>query len=123
MFRGTFDHHPWADNGRNRFTGEVTSPFGPAHVRRLLADGSYDPRPQIAHRLAAWVSEARHRAGLTQTHLAARLNTTQAAVAKWETGRTLISLSSLAFLGDVTNAPVAVYFDFGGNPGGRAMWL
>ena len=51
------------------------------------------------------------------------LGTTQAAIAKWETGRTLIGLDRLARVSDVTGCPVALYFDFGGSERGRAMWL
>lgn len=37
---------------------------------------------------AALITEARKRAGLTQTELARRLRTHQSAIARWETGRT-----------------------------------
>lgn len=41
------------------------------------------------------VREARKRAGLTQAELAARAHTTQSAIARWESGRTSISLDDV----------------------------
>lgn len=122
-FRGVFDFNPWADNGRDTRTGRTIYPLGPAHVCRQLPDGSYELRPQIAHRLSWWLGGMRLRAGFTQTELAERLKTTQPAIAKWETGRTLITLDRLAQFSDATGFPVALYFDYDGSPRQRAMWL
>lgn len=41
------------------------------------------------------IREARRRAGLSQAELAARLGTSQAAVARWETGRTAPSFETV----------------------------
>ena len=122
-FRGVFDLDYMADNGRDPSTGLTWHPLGPQHVRCRLPDGSYELRPQIAHRLGWWLVLMRHRAGCSQTQLAERLHTTQAAVAKWETGRTLITLDRLARVSDATGFPIALYFDFGGSEKRRAMWL
>lgn len=122
-FRGVFDFNPWADNGRDAATGRTLYPLGPLHVRTPLPDGSYALRPQIAHRLSWWLGGMRDRAGLTQVELAERLMTTQPAIAKWETGRTLITLDRLAQFSDATGFPVALYFDYGGSQRQRAMWL
>ena len=65
----------------------------------------------------------RLRAHLTQSELAEEMYTTQAAVAKWETGRTLISLDRLAKFGDATHCAVALYFDTDLPIDRRAMWL
>jgi DNA-binding XRE family transcriptional regulator len=122
-FRGVFDRDPWAADGRDPATGVIRSPLGPAHVRKELPDGSFHLGPQIAHRLTWWLSEIRLRAHLTQTELAEEMCTTQSAVAKWETGRTLISLDRLAKFGDATRRAVALYFDGDLPIDRRAMWL
>lgn len=41
------------------------------------------------------IREARRRAGLTQAELAARANTAQPAIARWESGRTAVSLEDV----------------------------
>jgi transcriptional regulator with XRE-family HTH domain len=41
------------------------------------------------------IREARRRAGLTQTELAARAGTAQPAIARWESGRTGVSLDDV----------------------------
>jgi hypothetical protein len=122
-FRGVFDLDYLADNGRDPATGRTWHPLGPIHVRCPLPNGSYELRPQIAHRLAWWLGGMRDGAGLLQSELAQKLGTTQAAVSKWETGRTLITLDNLARVSDATGFPVALYFDYGGNERRRAMWL
>jgi len=122
-FRGVFDLHYFADNRRDTRTGLTWHPVGPDYVCCPLPDGSYELRPQIAHRLAEWLGGMRDRAGLLQVDLARKLGTTQAAISKWETGRTLITLDNLARVSDATGFPVALYFDYGGTEGRRAMWL
>lgn len=122
-FRGVFDHHPWAASRRDPATGKIPYPMGPLWMAKRLPDGSYELRQQIAHRLSMWLSYMRDRAGFNQTDIAAKLGTTQAAVAKWETSRTLISLDRLAEFGYATKTDIALYFDMGGYYGRRAMWL
>ncbi len=46
--------------------------------------------------LAAEMIGARHRAGLTQAELAARMGTTQPVIARLESGRTLPSMKTIA---------------------------
>jgi transcriptional regulator with XRE-family HTH domain len=41
------------------------------------------------------IREARRRAGLTQQELASRANTAQPAIARWESGRTAVSLDDV----------------------------
>lgn len=41
------------------------------------------------------IREARRRAGMTQTELAARANTAQPAIARWESGVTAVSLDDV----------------------------
>ncbi|OBG19274.1 helix-turn-helix transcriptional regulator [Mycobacterium sp. 852002-51057_SCH5723018] len=41
------------------------------------------------------IREARRRAGLTQVELASRAATTQSAIARWEAGRTAVSLDDV----------------------------
>src|SRR5215472_13191759 len=41
------------------------------------------------------IREARRRAGLTQTQLATHAGTTQSAIARWESGRTAVSLDDV----------------------------
>jgi transcriptional regulator with XRE-family HTH domain len=41
------------------------------------------------------IREARRRAGLTQTELALRAGTVQPAIARWESGRTAVSLDDV----------------------------
>ena len=41
------------------------------------------------------IREARRRAGLTQVELASRAATTQSAIARWESGRTAVSLDDV----------------------------
>ena len=44
------------------------------------------------------IREARRRAGLTQAQLAARAGTAQPAIARWESGRTAVSLDDVVRL-------------------------
>lgn len=43
----------------------------------------------------ALIREARRRAGLTQAELAVRANTARPAIARWESGRTAVSLDAV----------------------------
>lgn len=122
-FRGVFDLDPWAASRRDPATGKIPYPMGPPWMAKRLPDGSYELRQQIAHRLSMWLTYMRSRAGFNQTDIAEKLGTTQAAVAKWETSRTLISLDRLAEFGYATKTDIALYFDMGGYYGRRAMWL
>ena len=54
------------------------------------------------------VSERRREAGLTQAELAARMGTTQAALSKIETGRTLPGLDLLARVAEATGRPLTL---------------
>ena len=54
------------------------------------------------------VVERRRGAGLTQVGLAERLGTTQAAISKIETGRTLPGLDLLARLAEATGGPLTL---------------
>ena len=54
------------------------------------------------------VSERRRQAGLTQRELAERLGTTQAAVSKIETGRTLPGLDLLERVAEATGRPIVL---------------
>lgn len=47
---------------------------------------------------AQLIREARRRAGITQTELARRAGTAQPAVARWESGRTAVSLDDVVRL-------------------------
>ena len=122
-FRGVFDANPWAQSGRSRSSGNTLNPIGPKHARRIGLDGSVDVGAQIAHRLSWWLTEMRLRAHFVQRELADYLDTTQPAIAKWESGRTLISLARLARFSDATGIPVALYFDLPTPHHQRGMWL
>jgi transcriptional regulator with XRE-family HTH domain len=54
------------------------------------------------------VSERRLRAGLRQRELAALVGTTQAAISKIETGRTLPTIETLERIADATGAPIVI---------------
>ncbi|MCC6930140.1 MAG: helix-turn-helix transcriptional regulator [Gemmatimonadaceae bacterium] len=59
----------------------------------------------LSHHL---IREARRRAGITQAELAERASTTQSAVARWESGRSLPSLEKLSELVECCGLEVAV---------------
>lgn len=63
-----------------------------------------DPEYTLARELIA----ARVRAGLTQTQLAERMNTTQSTIARLESGKSLPSLRTLQRIAEATNSRASV---------------
>lgn len=61
-----------------------------------------------ASTLGSIVRDRRRRAGLTQLALAERVGTTQAAISKLETGRTLPGLELVARIADATGGPITL---------------
>jgi len=61
--------------------------------------------------LAKAVTLARNRAGLTQEELARRMGTTQPAVARMESGRTLPSMRTLERLATATGSRLLISFE------------
>jgi ribosome-binding protein aMBF1 (putative translation factor) len=66
-------------------------------------------RPELA--LRREMLEARLRAGLTQQQLAQRMNTTQSAIARWESGDSLPGFKTLMKLASVTGFRLIVRFE------------
>lgn len=64
-------------------------------------------------RLADAIIEARVRAGLTQDELALRMETTQSAIARLESGRALPSGRTLKRLADATGTRLRISFEPG----------
>jgi HTH-type transcriptional regulator/antitoxin HipB len=62
------------------------------------------PETEIAFAIA----EARHRAKLTQEQLAGRLDTSQAAVARWENGTSMPTTKTLKRIAEATNSRLQV---------------
>jgi HTH-type transcriptional regulator/antitoxin HipB len=58
--------------------------------------------------IAFSIAEARHRANLTQAQLAERIGSTQAMVARWETGAVMPSTKSLKRLAEATGSRLHV---------------
>jgi transcriptional regulator with XRE-family HTH domain len=73
--------------------------------------------------MSFWLGEIRTKAGLTQNELAGLIDTTQPALSKWETGRSLISLDTLGRLGVCAGTPIALYASMPANEGGSIIWL
>lgn len=69
--------------------------------------------------LAAAMIAARGRAGLTQAELARRMKTTQAAVARLESGRAKPSTRTLERLADATGTRLRIVFEPVRSTGGR----
>ena len=67
-------------------------------------------------RLADAIVEARVKAGLTQHELASRMDTTQSAIARLESGRAIPSGRTLQRLADATGTRLRISFEPG--PGG-----
>ena len=61
--------------------------------------------------MARALIEARTRAGITQTELAARMKTTQSAVARLESGRTAPSTRTLEKVAQATGTRLRIQFD------------
>ena len=61
--------------------------------------------------LARAVIRARTKAGLTQEELARRMSTTQSAIARLESGRTLPSAKTLARIATATNTRLRIAFE------------
>jgi HTH-type transcriptional regulator/antitoxin HipB len=64
--------------------------------------------------IAFSIAEARHRANLTQSQLAERIGSTQAMVARWETGAVMPSTKSLKRLAEATGSRLHVELVAGG---------
>lgn len=79
--------------------------------------------PLLSWRLSFWLNEIHFQAGLTQHELAGLIETTQPALSKWETGRSLISLDTLGRLGDCAGIPVALYASLPANQTRSVIWL
>lgn len=84
----------------------MTIPFEEIE-KRLLADPEvkreYDAlEPEFE--FAAELLRARRRAGLSQTELAARMNTSQSAIARLESGQTLPSTKTLLRFAEATGS-------------------
>jgi transcriptional regulator with XRE-family HTH domain len=60
--------------------------------------------------LARALIEARHVSGLTQAELAARMQTSQAAVARWESGKHIPSCQTLRRIARATNTALRITF-------------
>jgi transcriptional regulator with XRE-family HTH domain len=85
----------------------------PAYREELLADpavkAEYDALAEeyaLAHELIA----ARVKSGLTQEELAARMETTQSTVARWESGKALPSTRTLLRMAAATGTTLHVHF-------------
>jgi DNA-binding XRE family transcriptional regulator len=111
--RGRFELGTWA---------HPNAPHAPPGMRdTYLHPGT--ARPLLSWRLSFWLNEIRFQAGLTQHELAGLIETTQPALSKWETGRSLISLDTLGRLGDCAGIPVALYASLPANQTRSVIWL
>ncbi len=72
--------------------------------------GAYE-RLEPEFEVARALIEARHRAGLTQTELAVRMETTQSAIARLESGRAPPSTRTLARVAKATENRLRIRFD------------
>ena len=94
----------------------MTSKFIPAEV--LFAEWRKDPDYVAAYdaledefALAAQIIGARARANLTQAELAERMNTSQSAVARLESGRSRPSVTTLEKLAKATGSKLRIILD------------
>jgi DNA-binding XRE family transcriptional regulator len=58
--------------------------------------------------IAFAIAEARHRAKLTQEQLAEKIETSQAAVARWENGTSMPTIKTLRRIAEATNSRLHV---------------
>jgi len=86
-------------------------------VERVFQEWRKDPAYQAAYdsmedefALAATMIDARARAGLTQEQLAARMHTTQAVIARLESGRVKPSTRTLEQLAAATGTKLRISF-------------
>lgn len=95
-------------------------------IKELHADWMQDPAYREAYdaleeefALAQAIIEARMKAGLTQEELAARMQTSQSAIARLESGRTIPSARTLARFAKATGTRLRISFEPG--PSSAAM--
>lgn|SRR5215831_11939941 len=86
-------------------------------LKDFLHEELADPRVKAAYdaledeyALARALIEARHVSGLTQAELAARMHTSQAAVARWESGKHVPSCQTLQRIAQATNTDLRITF-------------
>ncbi|OYQ33746.1 transcriptional regulator [Niveispirillum lacus] len=89
-------------------------------IKELHADWMQDPAYREAYdaleeefTLAQAIIEARIKAGLTQEELAARMQTSQSAIARLESGRTIPSARTLARFAKATGTRLRISFEVG----------
>lgn len=87
-------------------------------IKELHADWMKDPAYREAYdaleeefALAQAIIEARMKAGLTQEELAARMQTSQSAIARLESGRTIPSARTLARFAKATGTRLRISFE------------
>lgn len=95
-------------------------------IKELHADWMQDPAYREAYdaleeefALAQAIIKARMKAGLTQEELAARMQTSQSAIARLESGRTIPSARTLARFAKATGTRLRISFEPG--PSSAAM--
>ena len=95
----------------------MTIPFETVR-ERWNADPNYRVvRDEIAPEmeLAFAMSEARHRAKLSQAEVARRIGTSQAMVARWETGKSAPTTTSLRRFAQATGSTLQIQLEVGGS--------
>ena len=65
---------------------------------------------QVEFEIAKEVIEARMKSGLSQEELAIRMQTSQSAIARLESGSTLPSIRTLAKFAQATNSQIQIHF-------------
>jgi transcriptional regulator with XRE-family HTH domain len=82
------------------------------HKRWLKTPGykeAYE-ESRLEFELAKELIEARVKSGLSQEELATRMNTSQSAIARLESGSSLPSMRSLAKFAEATNSEIQIHF-------------